>query len=231
VAQQWHAYRGHRGNAGGRQAVDRGWDAPEDAITNRWRIVQRAEHRQSRRARPSGPRLALAAYIAAWLAGAAVIAGVTLALIGGDDDERVAVPPVREIELTKAARLAGCELRRVPSDQASNPPVDGPDRVDPTRAGYYEEPPATPSLTAALRVGIVVIQFRDGLDEQSVEELKTIQQAAPDGTIVTPNATGMPYEVAAAAYRRLLGCDEYTEGAVDAIQLFRGRWIGSGPDS
>ena len=193
--------------------------------------MQRAEHRQSRQARPSGPRLALAAYIAAWLAGAAVIAGLTIALIDGDDQEKVAVPPVREIELAKAARLARCELRRVPPQKELNPPVNGPAGVAPARAGYYDEAPATAALTAALRAGVVVIQFRDSLDEESVEELKTIREAVPAGTILTPNATGMPYEVVATAYRRLLGCDEFTDAAVEVIQLFRGRWVGSGPDA
>jgi hypothetical protein len=193
--------------------------------------VQRAEHRQSHPSRPSGSRLALVAYIAAWLVGAALIAGLTIALIDGDDQEKVAVPPVREIELTKAARLAGCELRRVPPEERLNPPVNGPAVVDPARAGYYEEAPASAALTAALRAGVVVIQFSDSVDEESVEELKTIQEAVPAGTILTPNATGMPYEVVATAYRRLLGCRELTDGAVEAIQLFRGRWVGSGPDS
>jgi hypothetical protein len=193
--------------------------------------MQHVQHRRSPRARPAGSRLALAAYIVAWLAGAAVIAGVTIALIDGDDQETVAVPPVREIELTKAARMAGCELRRSPPAEGLNPPVNGAAGVKPARAGQYDEAPATAALTAALRAGVVVIQFSNSLDEQSVEELQTIQEAVPAGTILTPNATEMPYEVVATAYRRLLGCREFTAGAVEAIQLFRGRWVGSGPDA
>jgi hypothetical protein len=127
--------------------------------------------------------------------------------------------------------MAGCELRRVPPGERVNPPVNFPAGADPARAGHYDEAPATAALTAALRAGLVVIQFRAGLDEQSVEELKTIQKAVPAGTILTPNATDMPYDVAATAYGRLLGCDEFTDRVVEAIQLFRGRWIGSGPDA
>ena len=40
----------------------------------------------------------------------------------------------------------------------------------------------------------------------------------------------MRYEVAVAAYRRLLGCTRFTDAAIDAIRLFRGRYIGIGPD-
>jgi len=36
--------------------------------------------------------------------------------------------------------------------------------------------------------------------------------------------------VAVVAWRRVLGCREYARGAPDAIRLFRGRFIGSGPD-
>jgi hypothetical protein len=33
------------------------------------------------------------------------------------------------------------------------------------------------------------------------------------------------------AYRRLLGCRELSQPSIDAIQLFRGRFVGSGPDT
>lgn len=192
--------------------------------------MKRPPTARTRRFGPSESRRALAAYLVVWLAGAAVVAGSTLALIDGRDEETVALPPVHEIELAKAAQLAGCELGRSPRDTGLNPPVDGAAGVHAAPAGFYDEAPDIGSLTAALRRGVVVIQFRDDLDDQLVEDLRTIQEAVPAGTILTPNATGMRYEVAATAYRRLLGCREFTEAAVDAIQLFRGRWIGSGPD-
>ena len=84
------------------------------------------------------------------------------------------------------------------------------------------------SLIAALRDGVVVVQFR-GVDESAVDLLHAIQEAVPDGTIVAPNETGRPYIVAVTAYRRLLGCREPNDSTVDAIQLFRGRFVGSGP--
>jgi hypothetical protein len=41
----------------------------------------------------------------------------------------------------------------------------------------------------------------------------------------------MPFAVAVTAYRRLLGCRDLNQSSVDAIQLFRGRFVGSGPDA
>jgi hypothetical protein len=77
---------------------------------------------------------------------------------------------------------------------------------------------------------VIVVQFRD-LESDDVDLLHDFQQALPDGTIVVPNDTDMPFAVAVTAYRRLLGCTELNQSSVDAIQLFRGRFVGSGPDA
>lgn len=76
---------------------------------------------------------------------------------------------------------------------------------------------------------MVVIHFRPELDGDRVDELKEVQQAAPNGTIVTPNAT-MAFEVAATAFRRLLGCPRASDASLEAALLFRGRFLGSGPE-
>jgi hypothetical protein len=112
-----------------------------------------------------------------------------------------------------------------------NPPVDGPAGGTTARPGFYDKPLASAQLTAAVRHGIVVVHFRSGLDGEQLEALKSLQAAAPTGTIVAPNATGMRFELAVVAYRQLLGCPRFTEQALDAVQLFRGRFVGSGPDS
>ena len=75
-----------------------------------------------------------------------------------------------------------------------------------------------------------MIRFRDSVDDVRLGELRGIQAAFPAGTIVTPNETAMPYEVAA-AYGRLLGCRRLSDAALDAVQLFRGRFVGVGPDA
>jgi hypothetical protein len=82
---------------------------------------------------------------------------------------------------------------------------------------------------AALRRGVIVIHFSGDLGGERVDDLRRIQEAAPNGTIVTPNST-MSFEVAATAYRRLLGCPRATDAAMEAALLFRGRFLGSGPD-
>lgn len=177
-------------------------------------------------------RGAAIAYALAWLVAAAAGVGIVFAVFGRDDADTVSVPPVRETHLADAARRGHCQLRTVTSGERPNPPVDSPGGGGrPARPGFYEEPIAEAALTAALRHGIVVIQFRDGLDGERVDALKTLQAAVPEGTIVVPNQTGMRFELAVTAYRRLLGCPRFSDQALDAVQLFRGRYLGSGPDS
>jgi hypothetical protein len=169
-----------------------------------------------------------AGYVVAWLAGAAVVAGIAIVLLDDGEPEDVSLPPIRETQLADAARRAGCELRRARPREQTDPAVDGPAASQAARAAFYDETPDTPTLVAALRRGVVVIHFRPDLERERVDELREVQEAAPNGTIVTPNST-MAFEVAATAYRRLLGCPRATDGSIEAALLFRGRFLGSGP--
>jgi len=172
------------------------------------------------------------AYAALWLVAAAAAVGVSFAIFGnGDGDgDTVDVPPVRETKLADALGQSRCVLRTATRGEPLNPAVDGPPGGRPARAGFYDEPISTAELTAAVRHGIVVIQFRPGLGGDALDALKQLQEAVPEGTIVVPNTTGMHFEIAVVAYRRLLGCPNVTARALDAVQLFRGRFLGSGPE-
>lgn len=177
---------------------------------------------------PGGGR-GLARYVATWVvAGVLVVAAV--AVLGPEDrSDPAGLPPVRETELTRAVRAAGCEIRTDRGPDALNPPVDGP-RGAAAEPGVYDPPPAPDEIVGALRRGLIVIHYRRGIDEQLVHTLEAVQGAVPEGTIVAPNATRMPYEVAATSWRRLLGCARFSERSLDAVRLFRGRFIGRGPD-
>jgi len=169
-------------------------------------------------------------YVLAWAGGAALVVAVVLVVLGPDDDDAVTLPPVRQIELTAAARAAGCELRSGDAWDVLALPLPGTPRGRAARAGVYDEPPDAAELVAALRRGVIVVQHRADLPERERDELRALQKAIPGGTIVTPEPARSPYAVAAVAWRRVLGCRNYAAGAADAIRLFRGRFIGSGPD-
>jgi hypothetical protein len=192
--------------------------------------MNRPRHDQHHRPGGRGSRRGVIVYVGAWLAGAAIVATLLIVALDGGEPEEVSLPPVRQVDLMSAAREAGCELRRAGRGVRLNPPVDGPAGATPAAPRFYDEAPAASTLVAALRRGIVVIHFRAGLDGERVQELRRLQEAVPAGTIVTTNATGMPYAVGVTAYRRLLGCRTFTDGVLDAIRLFHGRYIGTGPD-
>jgi Protein of unknown function (DUF3105) len=170
-----------------------------------------------------------AGYVVAWLAGTAVVAALAIAALDDGEPEDVSLPPIRETQLVDAARQAGCELRHARPRERTDPAVTGPAAPQAANAGFYDEAPDTPTLVAALRRGVIVIYFRPELDGERVDELREVQEAAPNGTIVTPSST-MAFEVAATAYRRLLGCPRATDDSMEAALLFRGRFLGSGPD-
>jgi hypothetical protein len=171
------------------------------------------------------------AYAAARLCAAAIVVVPVALLLRPDRDASVAVPPIRDTQLLDAARRGHCVLERARHGQALNPPVNGPARRTPARAGVYDRPLPPVALTSALRHGLVAIQFRTGLDGDTHSALESIQSALPAGTILAPNGTRMPYAVAVTAYRRLLGCPRITPSTLDAVQLFRGRFVGAGPEA
>jgi Protein of unknown function (DUF3105) len=170
-------------------------------------------------------------YVIAWAVAAAVVAVAAVLVLDRGGPDTVSLPPVEETELSRAARAAGCQLRRERRGERLNPPVSGAVGAAPARAGVYEDAPATGSLVAALRHGVIVIHVRRELDGGQLDELRTIQAAAPNGTIVTPNETGMRFELGVTAYRRLLACNQVNDASIDALLLFRGRYLGSGPDA
>lgn len=170
---------------------------------------------------------ALLSYVAVWAALAVGIVVIATTLVGGD--ETVTLPPVQETQLASAARKAGCVLRSGPIAERGVV-AEGPAGTPARSAVYDDERPPTAAIVAALRRGAVVIDYRPGVPEEQVEELGTVQRAVPRGTIVAPNED-MDFAIAVTAWRRLLGCRRITRTTLDAVQLFRGRFIGSGPDA
>jgi hypothetical protein len=179
---------------------------------------------------PRGHRAALA-YAAAWLCAAALVVVPVALLVHPGHGGSVAVPPIRDPRLVDAARRGHCVLERAGRGRALNPPVDGPAGRRPARAGVYDRPLPRGALTSALRHGIVAIEFRDGLDGDARDALERIQSALPAGTILAPDGTRMRFALAVTAYRRLLGCPRITPATLDAVQLFRGRFVGAGPEA
>lgn len=179
-----------------------------------------SDRRRLRRRRPSARTLAF--YVAGWLAFGACVAVALLVSSGGTAEQRPALPPVRQPELTNAVRAGGCTVERERDTVAAS--------VVPAKPGSYDAPPSVTTLTAALRHGRVVILYRPDLDDDLRDLLHAIQSGVPEGTILTPSPNRMTDDVAIAAYTRRLVCPRLTPSSLDAVRLFQGRYLGSGPD-
>ena len=171
--------------------------------------------------RPSARTLAL--YVAGWLAVGACAAVALMVSSGRDSQQQAALPPVRQPELANAVQAGRCTVARARDAVAAS--------VVPAKPGRYTAPPSATTLTAALRRGTVVILYRPGLDDDLRDQLQAIQSGMPAGTILTPSPGPMADDVAIAAYRRRLACPRLTASSIDAVRLFQGRYLGSGPDS
>lgn len=163
-----------------------------------------------------------------------------------DGREGTTPPPVRQGNLEAAAEAAGCELRLELKDEGSthfglndeppkygtNPPTSGDHIETPYMQadGAYAEQPDDKFVVHSLEHGRINIQYAPELSEDEQLEIKGIFDEAPFGVLLFPN-NDMPYEVAATAWRQLIGCKKY-EGAttLDAIRAFRDTYIGQGPE-
>jgi hypothetical protein len=169
---------------------------------------------------------------------------------GYEPDCREGTPPpsVQTGDLEAAAKAAGCVLEvdlpeegatHIGSDPAdapayhTKPPTSG-DHIDPglqQADGAYAETPAPAYTVHSLEHGRVNVQYSENLPQEDQLALKGLFDESPGGMLLFPNGD-MPYEVAAAAWTRLIGCRQF-EGNVtlDAIRDFRDVYIDQAPES
>jgi hypothetical protein len=173
---------------------------------------------------------------------------------GLEFDCRKGTPPPerKQGDLVLAAREAGCTLRQdlpdegnthVPNSQAvtyrTNPPTSGNHNPNPVADGAYTTPLRTNpdtgnqmnirNLVHAMEHGRIEIQYASKLPEPDQLALKGVFDEDPPAMVMFPN-NDMPYQVAATAWRQLLGCPAYNERVLDAIRAFRDTYRGQGPE-
>ena len=186
------------------------------------------------------------------------VVGLVLALTGGSNKPGTGrpktpggpaahIPAPGEPDLSKAAAIAGCELKNLPSagqshvtghvDYKSNPPTSGDHSPVPALDGIY--PPASAPTAEhavhALEHGRVDLQYRLGTPVAKISQLETLVSEELNGkagykTLLFQNTTKMPYAVAATAWTQLLGCPAFTPKVFDALRDFRVRYVDKGPE-
>lgn len=161
-----------------------------------------------------------------------------------------APPALQQGDLELAAKRAGCTLRlNLPDEGATHvpnskpvaydtdPPASGNHNENPIADGAYLTPlpPTAEGLSMrnvlhSLEHSRIAIHYSSDLAEADQLALKGLFDESPGGMLLLPNDK-MPYEVAATAWRQLLGCPSYNERVLDAIRDFRDIYIGQGPEA
>lgn len=153
-----------------------------------------------------------------------------------DEREGIAPPPVKQTNLQKAAKEAGCKLELHLEDEGhehipqnsptpkykTNPPTSGKHVEPPYQQadGAYLEEPQPIDFVHSLEHGRMEIQYAPQLPEQEQLELKGLYDTMYGAALLFPNKT-MPYQVAATTWTNLIGCPEYKGAAtLDAIRAF-----------
>lgn len=153
-----------------------------------------------------------------------------------DKREGTEPPPVKITNLKEAVKKADCELRRNLKDEGkthlpptatepvygTNPPTSGNHAEPPYQQadGAYSEPVKPLYFIHSLEHGRMAIQYSPDLAESAQLELIGLFDTMYGAALLFPNEK-MAYEVAAATWTNLLGCDEYKGAAtLDAIRAF-----------
>lgn len=195
----------------------------------------------------AGGALALAALVAIVLVlvsgGGGAPGGGGSAAVAGTFPPGTA-PAVRETDLETAAQAASCELVSPPNEGGThtnsldervtyeaNPPTSGNHYIVPAEDGAYTEAPQTEETVHSLEHGRVVMQFAPDAQDSVKGGLKALYDEDPYHMLIAPNATDMPYEVAATAWDQSLVCEQMNEQVFDAIRAFREEYRDRGPEA
>ncbi len=166
---------------------------------------------------------------------------------GGSRADLPKLPQQVESDWRQAAETAGCKLttaryegaghaekRFKPADYKTNPPTSGEHFPVWSEDGIYAsgDTPQLGKLVHTLEHGRVNLQYRKGSAAALRKKLEALVAEQNDGyhLLLYENATDMPYEVAATAWTQLLGCERYTDEALDALRTFTARYIDKGPE-
>lgn len=153
------------------------------------------------------------------------------------------VPPAGPLagDLPAAARAAGCTVESqrsegnnhvsTPVRYQANPPHSGDHNIEPAEDGAYSVSPArTENTVHTLEHGRVHIQYRPDARDPVKGNLKALYDQDPYHVLLTPNATRMPFEVAATAWQETLTCPRENPRVYDAIRAFTEAHRDRGPE-
>jgi Protein of unknown function (DUF3105) len=229
----------------------------------RERLRQARQEREKTQAGSERRRL-MAGYAVAGVVGLAVVVGIVVVILSAankndsgeahlnpssgssngiqpDNRSGTTPPPVKVVNLQKAAKAADCDLRLHLSEEGhvhipptaktpeygTNPPTSG-NHVEPPyqqEDGAFSEMPKEIDIVHSLEHGRIEFQYSPSLPEGQQLEMIGLYDTMYGGSLLFPNEN-MPYAVAATSWRSLIGCNEYKgDITLDALRDFaKQRW-------
>jgi hypothetical protein len=133
-----------------------------------------------------------------------------------------------------AKQAAGCVERTFPNEGAgshltdeeapptypSDPPTQGPHRIQPALWGVYDEPIEQARLVHNLEHGGLVVQYGDDVPADQVERIRADILDDRDLTVMAPYPK-LGSKIAYTMWTRLLTCDRFDPGVIDELQEAR----------
>lgn len=163
-----------------------------------------------------------------------------------DCREGTTPPAIQVGDLEASAKAAGCELHlNLPDEgnthiQASdpepayktNPATSGNHITAPLQApdGAYSTQIDQRYTVHSMEHGRVEYQYKASLPEADQLAIKGVFDEDPDGVLMFPNSSKMPYAVAATAWTQMIGCPNYSPAVLDVLRNFRDTYRGNGPE-
>jgi hypothetical protein len=154
------------------------------------------------------------------------------------------IPKQKITDLNAAVKAAGC-VYRTPKDEGrghtsspntrvtykSQPPTSGKHWAVPAHdAAYTKDPYPYEGLVHALEHGRVIYWFKPDAPASVRGALKKLYDEDNKLVVLAPNDRAMPYQVAASAWGRYVGCPTYNDKVPDAFRAFRDAYRLKGPE-
>jgi hypothetical protein len=150
------------------------------------------------------------------------------------------VPGQKINDLNAAVKAAGC-VYKTPKNEGhdhttnpvkykSQPPTSGPHNPVPAHDEAYLKSPGNEHLVHALEHGRVIYWFKPNAPASVTGDLKALYDEDNKLVVLAPDTAPMPYEVAASAWGRSVGCPTYNDKVPDAFRAFRDAYRLKGPE-
>jgi hypothetical protein len=216
------------------------------------KLRQERLEREQAAAAAAGRRRRMGYVVAGVLVAAVVVAVAAIALAGGGNDKggggsssgswpSGSVPKQKISDLDAAVKAAGCVYKTPKNEGAghttktqkykSAPPTSGAHNPVPAHdAADLQTPNPYEGLVHALEHGRVIYWFKPTVPSSVKGDLKALYNEDSKLVVLTPNNRPMPYQVAASAWGRYVGCPAWNDKVPDAFRAFRDAYRLKGPE-